>query len=80
MPPGMMPSMAAGIPPGATLTIPGGYLAQGTERQVCHSTAHHMPIIPPPTVEKTQQRDPTSLLEPGLVFFLSYKVELRVKQ
>lgn len=32
MPPGMMPSIAAGIPPGATLTIPGGYLAEGTER------------------------------------------------
>lgn len=29
MPPGMMPSMAAGMPPGATLTIPGGYLAGG---------------------------------------------------
>ena len=32
MPPGMMPSIAAGIPPGATLTIPGGYLGEGTER------------------------------------------------
>lgn len=32
MPPGMMPSIAAGIPPGATLTIPGGYLGEGTQR------------------------------------------------
>lgn len=32
MPPGMMPSIAAGIPPGATLTIPGGYLGEGRER------------------------------------------------
>lgn len=32
MPPGMMPSMAAGSPPGATPTMPGGYL-RSTQRK-----------------------------------------------
>lgn len=31
IPPGMMPSMAAGSPPGATPTMPGGYL-RSTEK------------------------------------------------
>lgn len=73
MPPGMMPSIAAGIPPGATLTIPGGYLAEGTQRGrfvTAQIITHHQPTS---TVEKTQQRYPTSLLEPGLLFLSSYK-------
>lgn len=37
IPPGMIPSMAAGIPPGVTLTMPGGYL--GKERFLSYKTA-----------------------------------------
>lgn len=54
MPPGMMPSIAAGIPPGATLTIPGGYLGEGTQRG-------RLGI--PETIEETG-RDPI----PGFLF------------
>lgn len=57
MPPGMMPSIAAGIPPGATLTIPGGYLGEGTERgrfvtsELATDSANH-----PTTVAEAMQK------------------------
>lgn len=55
MPPGMIPSIAAGSPPGATPTMPGGYL-RGTWKQglksgldlpTSNQIAHKRLLFPP---------------------------------
>ena len=70
----MMPSIAAGIPPGATLTIPGGYLGEGTERgrfvisELTTGTANHPTTLTEAT-EKASSKESTSLLELSFGFF-----------
>lgn len=61
----MMPSMAAGIPPGVTLTIPGGYLEEGQREAGLSHGQRESPDRP--RRGKEQQRDSAALLELGLV-------------
>ena len=43
MPPGMIPSMAAGSPPGATPTMPGGYLRRTQEKGLVKFRVRKLP-------------------------------------